>query len=147
MDPNLFRAELNHLIGRKGLFNVVVKSEGGSPHWTGPRSFGVRSFIADPRILKKYEHLVEEVVEEPVEDETEDLWNSLEDLSQKVGEVVSNSLFNLLYVIMKANQFLYLILTFFPRLVQITQVQARLRPLPGGRLMRLRAGIPSSGSS
>ncbi|RAL46426.1 hypothetical protein DM860_004705 [Cuscuta australis] len=66
---------------------MVVKSEGGSPHWTGPRSFGVRSFIADPRILKKYEHLIEEVFEELVEDETEDLGNSLEDLRQKVGEV------------------------------------------------------------
>ncbi|VFQ65952.1 unnamed protein product [Cuscuta campestris] len=91
MDPNLFPTELNHLIGQKGLFNVVLKSEGGSPHWMGPRSFGVRSFITDLRILKKYEHLVENVFEETVEDGADDLWNSLEGLSQKVGEVIGSN--------------------------------------------------------
>ncbi|VFQ83625.1 unnamed protein product [Cuscuta campestris] len=91
MDPNLFPTELNHLIGRKGLFIVVLKSEGGSPHWMGPRSFGVQSFVTSPRILKKYEHLVKNVTEEIVEDGTDDLWNSLEDLSQKVGEVIGSN--------------------------------------------------------
>ncbi|VFQ96980.1 unnamed protein product [Cuscuta campestris] len=89
MDPNLFPEEQNHLIGRKGLFNVVVKSEGGSPHWNGPRSFGVRSFVSDPRILKKYEHVLDIVDDDSKEDV--DLWNSLEDLSQKVEIVIGSN--------------------------------------------------------
>ncbi|VFQ69529.1 unnamed protein product [Cuscuta campestris] len=89
MDPNLFPEELNHLIGRKSLFNVVVKSEGGSPHWNGPRSFGVRSFVSDPRILKKYEHVLDIVDDDSKEDV--DLWNSLEDLSQKVQTVIGSN--------------------------------------------------------
>ncbi|RAL41432.1 hypothetical protein DM860_010226 [Cuscuta australis] len=48
-------------------------------------------FVTDPRILKKYEHLVPNVTEEIVEDGTDDLWNSLEDLSQKVGEVIGSN--------------------------------------------------------
>ncbi|VFQ62025.1 unnamed protein product [Cuscuta campestris] len=89
MDPNLFPEKLNHLIGRKGLFNVVVKSEGGSPHWNGPRSFGVRTFVSDPRILKKYEHVLD-IVDDDSKDDV-DLWNSLENLSQKVETVIGSN--------------------------------------------------------
>ncbi|VFQ62649.1 unnamed protein product [Cuscuta campestris] len=88
MDPNFLPLELNRFLGQKGLFHVVVKSEVGSPSWNGPRAFGVRSLVTDPTILSKYEHLVV-IEDEEADRESECLWASLEDLSQKVHEVVS----------------------------------------------------------
>ncbi|VFQ82619.1 unnamed protein product [Cuscuta campestris] len=74
----------------QGLSHVVVKSVVGSPSWNGPRAFGVRSLITDPTILSKYEHLI--VIEDEEADiESEGLWASLEDLSQKVHEVIGSS--------------------------------------------------------
>ncbi|VFQ66856.1 unnamed protein product [Cuscuta campestris] len=58
MDPNFLLLELNRFLGRKGLFHVVLKAELGSPSWTGPRAFGVKSLVTDPKILIKYEHFV-----------------------------------------------------------------------------------------
>ncbi|VFQ87839.1 unnamed protein product [Cuscuta campestris] len=90
MDPNLLPTELNRFLGQKCLFNVLLKPDVGSPHWIGPRAFGVRSLVTDPKILKNYEH-VAFVKDEEVEEESEGWWNSLEDLSQKVNEVIGTS--------------------------------------------------------
>ncbi|VFQ85023.1 unnamed protein product [Cuscuta campestris] len=90
MDPNFLPAELNRLLGLRGLFHIQVKSEEGSQHWTGPRAFGVRSLVTDSKILSKYEDL-SVVEDEGIDEESEGLWASLEDLIQKVHEVVGSS--------------------------------------------------------
>ncbi|VFQ67568.1 unnamed protein product [Cuscuta campestris] len=87
MDPNFLPLELNRFLGRKGLFHILLKNDVGSPSWIGPRTFGVRSLVTDPKILSKYEHLVV-IEDEEADKESEGLWASLEDLSQKVHEVI-----------------------------------------------------------
>ncbi|VFQ81673.1 unnamed protein product [Cuscuta campestris] len=90
MDPNFLPLELNRFLGRKGLFHVLLKADVGSPSWTGPRTFGVRSLVTDPKILSKYEHFVV-IEDEEADKESEGLWASLENLSQKVHEVIGSN--------------------------------------------------------
>ncbi|VFQ85580.1 unnamed protein product [Cuscuta campestris] len=59
MDPNCLPTELNCLLGVRGLFHVVLKAELGSPYWSGPRAFGVRSLVTDAKIMSRFEELIE----------------------------------------------------------------------------------------
>ncbi|VFQ98674.1 unnamed protein product [Cuscuta campestris] len=72
------------------LMEIMLEADVGSPSWTGPRTFGVRSLVTDPQILSKYEHLVV-IQDEEADRESEGLWASLEDLSQKVHEVIGSN--------------------------------------------------------
>ncbi|VFQ72462.1 unnamed protein product [Cuscuta campestris] len=90
MDPNFIPTELNRLLGVRGLFHVILKAELGSPYWSGSRAFGVRSLVTDAKIMSRFEELLE-CEEEGFDEESEGLWASLEDLSEKVHEVIASN--------------------------------------------------------
>ncbi|VFQ76740.1 unnamed protein product [Cuscuta campestris] len=90
VDPNFLPKELNRLLGVRGLFHVVLKAEIGSPYWTGPRAFGVRLLVTNAMIMSRFEELIQ-CEEEGFDEESEGLWASLEDLSEKIHEVIASN--------------------------------------------------------
>ncbi|VFQ69507.1 unnamed protein product [Cuscuta campestris] len=90
MDQNFLPIELNRLLGVRGLFHVILKAELGSPYWSGPRAFGVRSLVTDAKIMSRFKEFLE-CEEEGFDEESEGLWASLEDLSEKVHEVIASN--------------------------------------------------------
>ncbi|RAL45554.1 hypothetical protein DM860_018149 [Cuscuta australis] len=86
LDPDTLPQELDGMVCEKALFKDYVRKQTYSPTKKRTHIFSVGRLVTDPKVLAKYKEVVERTT-------LDDLWDQVEDLSQTVGKIGSNDVF------------------------------------------------------